>query len=203
MQIQPIQLSRRRLLTLAGLSAGATVLTRRPLFAEDEGIVPTMINAAAKAKITIRHVRRNISVLEGSGGNIAVSPGKTASYSVDAGFVCLAASDRRCIGIDQCRARSSIWSILHWHTDHTDGNGWLHSAGAAITAHENFRKRLRWIPAWRDGVGHSRQLPPALFRPLNLHPAIMRRKTRRLALKYYGAGPHGQRHLRPLHREPM
>ena len=30
----------------------------------------------------------------------------------------------------------------HWHTDHTDGNQWLHSAGAAITAHENTRKHL-------------------------------------------------------------
>jgi glyoxylase-like metal-dependent hydrolase (beta-lactamase superfamily II) len=30
----------------------------------------------------------------------------------------------------------------HWHFDHTDGNEWLHSAGAAIVAHENTRKRL-------------------------------------------------------------
>jgi glyoxylase-like metal-dependent hydrolase (beta-lactamase superfamily II) len=30
----------------------------------------------------------------------------------------------------------------HWHTDHTDGNQWLHSAGATITAHENTRKHL-------------------------------------------------------------
>ena len=30
----------------------------------------------------------------------------------------------------------------HWHFDHTDGNEWLHSAGAEITAHENTRKHL-------------------------------------------------------------
>ena len=30
----------------------------------------------------------------------------------------------------------------HWHTDHTDGNQWLHSAGATITAQENTRKHL-------------------------------------------------------------
>ena len=30
----------------------------------------------------------------------------------------------------------------HWHFDHTDGNEWLHSAGAAILAHTNTRKHL-------------------------------------------------------------
>ena len=30
----------------------------------------------------------------------------------------------------------------HWHFDHTDGNEWLHNAGAAILARENTRKRL-------------------------------------------------------------
>jgi glyoxylase-like metal-dependent hydrolase (beta-lactamase superfamily II) len=30
----------------------------------------------------------------------------------------------------------------HWHFDHTDGNEWLHSAGAAIIAHQNTRKHM-------------------------------------------------------------
>jgi glyoxylase-like metal-dependent hydrolase (beta-lactamase superfamily II) len=30
----------------------------------------------------------------------------------------------------------------HWHFDHTDGNEWLRSLGAEITAHENTRKHL-------------------------------------------------------------
>jgi glyoxylase-like metal-dependent hydrolase (beta-lactamase superfamily II) len=30
----------------------------------------------------------------------------------------------------------------HWHFDHTDGNEWLHSEGAVITAHQNTQKRL-------------------------------------------------------------
>jgi glyoxylase-like metal-dependent hydrolase (beta-lactamase superfamily II) len=30
----------------------------------------------------------------------------------------------------------------HWHFDHTDGNEWLHSVGAAILAHTNTRKHL-------------------------------------------------------------
>ena len=30
----------------------------------------------------------------------------------------------------------------HWHFDHTDGNTWLHEAGAKIIAHKNTRKYL-------------------------------------------------------------
>ena len=30
----------------------------------------------------------------------------------------------------------------HWHFDHTDGNEWLHSAGAVIVAHEKTREHL-------------------------------------------------------------
>ena len=83
---EPIRISRRRLLAMAGLSAGATLLSRRPLFAESEGVVPTMIHAAENAKITVHPLRRNISVLEGSGGNIAVLTGKDGKLLVDAGL---------------------------------------------------------------------------------------------------------------------
>lgn len=40
----------------------------------------------------------------------------------------------------------------HWHFDHTDGNHWLHEAGATIIAHENTRKRLsvrHRVEGWR------------------------------------------------------
>lgn len=79
-QIESTKISRRRLLALAGVSTGATVLVRRPLFANDDGIVPTMVNAAAKAKISVRAIRRNISVVEGSGGNLAVLSGRDGNF---------------------------------------------------------------------------------------------------------------------------
>jgi Cytochrome P460 len=47
--------------------------------AATKAILPTMIDAAAQAKIEGYPVRRNISVLDGSGGNIAFSPVRTAS----------------------------------------------------------------------------------------------------------------------------
>ncbi len=79
-------LSRRRFIAAAGLGAATAVFAPRLLFAQETGIVPTMINEAARAKIEVHPLRRNISVLEGSGGNIAVLPGKGGKLLVDSGF---------------------------------------------------------------------------------------------------------------------
>ena len=45
-------ISRRRLLAMAGVSAGATLLGRQSLFAQERGTVPAMVNTAANAKDT-------------------------------------------------------------------------------------------------------------------------------------------------------
>lgn len=185
-QTEPIGLSRRRLFALAGVSAAATLLTRQPLFAEDEGIVPTMVNAAAKAKITVHPVRRNISVLEGSGGNIAVLTGRDGKLLVDAGFsVSRPAITTALASINGDPIRHLI--NTHWHTDHTDGNAWLHSAGAAITAHENTRKRLS-VDTRVEGWKWTFPAVPAGALPATVFATDheMRRNDTRLVLKYYG-----------------
>ena len=51
-QTESTRISRRRLLAMAGVSAGATLLGRRSLFAEQRGAVPAMVNTAANAKNT-------------------------------------------------------------------------------------------------------------------------------------------------------
>src|SRR5258708_16827791 len=79
-------LSRRRFIAAAGLGATTAVFAPRLLFAQETGIVPTMINAAARAKIEVHPLRRNISVLEGSGGNIAVLPGRGGKPLIHSGF---------------------------------------------------------------------------------------------------------------------
>jgi glyoxylase-like metal-dependent hydrolase (beta-lactamase superfamily II) len=138
--VEPTRISRRRLFAATGISMAA-VLGRRPLFANNNSIVPTMVNAAAKAKITVQPLRRNITVLKGSGGNIAVLTGTDGKLLVDAGF----AVSRPAISsaLDSINTDPIKHLInTHWHIDHTDGNDWLHSAGAAITAHENTRKHL-------------------------------------------------------------
>jgi glyoxylase-like metal-dependent hydrolase (beta-lactamase superfamily II) len=133
--------SSRRQFVWASLSAGTVILGRRRMFAEETGIVPTMINAALQAKIEVYPVRRNITVLEGSGGNIAVLTGKEGKLLIDAGFT--VSKPRIASALDSLSADPITRLInTHWHIDHTDGNAWQHEAGAVITAHENTKKHL-------------------------------------------------------------
>jgi glyoxylase-like metal-dependent hydrolase (beta-lactamase superfamily II) len=122
-------------------AATSTISRPSKLFTEDLDLVPTMIHAASTTAISVHPLRRNIAVLEGSGGNIAVLTGEDGKLLVDAGF-----------SVSQERIEAALDSISpdpirhlinsHWHTDHTDGNDWLRSAGATITAQENTRKHL-------------------------------------------------------------
>jgi glyoxylase-like metal-dependent hydrolase (beta-lactamase superfamily II) len=118
-----------------------TSLSPDQFSANDNGIVPTMVRAAAGAKIRIQPLRLNLSIIGGSGGNIAVLTGPDGKLLVDAGFTVSR------LGISNALASISTAPIkhlinTHWHTDHTDGNAWLHEAGAIILAHENTRKHL-------------------------------------------------------------
>ncbi|MGJ5818146.1 hypothetical protein [Paludibaculum fermentans] len=80
--------SRGALLATAGPSAGAAVIAPRSLHAQNDGsrIVQTMLSAAVNARINILSIRRNISVLDGSGGNIVVLTGKDGKVLIDAGY---------------------------------------------------------------------------------------------------------------------
>src|SRR5260370_25833360 len=134
-------LSRRRFVAAAGLGAATAVIAPRLFFAQETGIVPTMINEAARAKIEVHPLRRNISVLEGSGGNIAVLPGKGGQLLIDSGFT---VSRARIAAALHSLSSDPVTQLIntHWHVDHTDGNAWVHSAGAAIPAPRKRKKRL-------------------------------------------------------------
>jgi glyoxylase-like metal-dependent hydrolase (beta-lactamase superfamily II) len=151
------------------MTAATTSIPRPPgkLFTEDLDLVPTMIHAASATAISVHPLRRNIAVLEGSGGNISVLTGKDGKLVVDAGF-----------SVSQPRISAALDSIsqdpirhlinTHWHTDHTDGNQWIHSAGATITAHENTRKHLSVMTrvagwAWDFPARAADALPTSTF----------------------------------------
>ena len=131
---------------LSGATFAATAgwLTPRQAYAEARGLVSLIKDSAASSAITTHKLRNNISVLEGSGGNIAVLTGPDGKLLVDAG-----------IGVSRPRLSQALAELggepvahlinTHWHFDHADGNEWLHAAGAKIIAHENTRKHLAGI----------------------------------------------------------
>ena len=106
-----------------------------------ESPVITIRNAAATAKISVKRLRGKVSVLAGSGGNITVLTGRDGKILIDAGIT---ASRPRITDALASLSDDPVEHLIntHWHFDHTDGNEWLHSVGAEITAHENTRKHL-------------------------------------------------------------
>ena len=124
-------------------------LTPREAFAEARGIVSLIKDSAAVSPIIVHKLRNNISVLEGSGGNVAVLTGPDGKVLVDAG-----------IGVSRPQITKALPSIggepithlinTHWHFDHTDGNTWLNSAGAKIIAQENTLRYLSQVQRVED-----------------------------------------------------
>jgi len=135
------KLSRRRFMMSAGVLGMTAWLSPRDLFAQTGGVVDMIRAEAAKADIQVQTLRGNVSALIGSGGNVAVIAGSDGQLLVDAG---IAVSRQRIAAALAGISSDPIRHLIntHWHFDHTDGNEWLHAAGASITAHENTRKRL-------------------------------------------------------------
>ena len=116
-------------------------LTPRQAFAEARNIVDMIRDQAPKAPITVHKLRANISILEGSGGNIAVLTGADGKLFVDAGIT---ASRPRLLEAASSLSGDPIKHLIntHWHFDHSDGNSWINAEGAGILAHDNTHKHL-------------------------------------------------------------
>jgi glyoxylase-like metal-dependent hydrolase (beta-lactamase superfamily II) len=133
--------SRRSFVAAGGAACAGAWLARATAFAAppEEGPVQTIRKSGPAATIRVQPLRGGVTVLEGSGGNIAVLDGPDGKLLVDAGVSkanVLAALN----GIGAAPVRYLVNS--HWHFDHTDGNAWLHAAGATIVAHANTRRHL-------------------------------------------------------------
>jgi glyoxylase-like metal-dependent hydrolase (beta-lactamase superfamily II) len=127
------------------LLAGAFLLLVASVFSVSraEVISPVLLinEDAAEGPVTVHPLRGNISVLMGSGGNIAVLNTPGGKLLGDGG-----------IAVSRPMIETALASIgpapvkylinTHYHWDHTDGNVWLHEAGATIVAQENTLKRL-------------------------------------------------------------
>ena len=134
-------ISRRQFLAVGGLTFAATSLSPTYAIAQTDGLVGGAFKEAATTKVTVQHLRRNISVLLGAGGNIAVLTGPDGNLLVDAEIVTARPHVSDALAsINGDPVKQLI--NTHWHFDHTGGNEWFHQAGATILAHENTRKRL-------------------------------------------------------------
>src|ERR1700735_5101769 len=134
-------ISRRQFLTAGSLTVAAACLASRHLIAQTNSIVPGAFKEAATAKVTIENLRRNISVLLGAGGNIAVLTGPDGKLVVDAEIVTARPNVSKALASINADPIKQLINT-HWHFDHTGGNEWLHEAGASILAQENTRNHL-------------------------------------------------------------
>src|ERR1700761_7842509 len=136
-----LEVSRRQFLTAGGMTVAAACLAPRCLVAQTEGLVESAFKEAATAKVTVQNLRRNVSVLLGAGGNIAVLTGPDGKLLVDAAIVTAHPNVSKALASINAEPIKQLINT-HWHFDHTGGNEWVHTAGASILAHENTRKHL-------------------------------------------------------------
>src|SRR6266446_2354773 len=186
MRPQSRKISRRRFISSAGLAATAVCVVPRRLFANEESLVVAARRSGETATVTVQALRRNVSALIGSGGNIAVLPGGDGKFIIDSGYL---GTRSKIADALSSLSPDPIKHLVntHWHFDHTDGNEWMHSAGATITAHENTRKHLSTstrVEDWNFTFPPSPAgaVPTEVFnadKPLHLNGAT-------IALKYYG-----------------
>jgi glyoxylase-like metal-dependent hydrolase (beta-lactamase superfamily II) len=115
--------------------------------------------AAAKANVEAVKIREHMTVLMGSGGNITVLDTPEGKLLVDAG-----------IHLTEPKLKAALNNIsagplkyvinTHYHWDHTDGNTWMHNAGATIIAQQNVLKRVSEVTRVEDWNFTFPPLPP-------------------------------------------
>ena len=103
--------------------------------------IPTLAQRDfSSVEIKATHVKGNIYMLNGTGGNVGVSLGEDGVLIVDDKFAPLAEKIRAAL---KSVGGGDLKFILntHWHGDHTGGNV-VFGPEAPIIAHTNVRKRL-------------------------------------------------------------
>ncbi|MEL7485790.1 MAG: MBL fold metallo-hydrolase [Pseudomonadota bacterium] len=93
------------------------------------------------AEIRTTELRGGVYLLEGLGGNIAVSIGDDGVLLIDDEFAQL--TPKLVAAVSELTDQPVNFVInTHWHLDHTGGNNFFAKDGALIVAHDNVRARL-------------------------------------------------------------
>jgi glyoxylase-like metal-dependent hydrolase (beta-lactamase superfamily II) len=91
--------------------------------------------------ITSTPLDQGLYLLQGKGGNLALSTGDDGAFLIDDDYREL--SGELQATLDELTSTPLRFVVnTHWHFDHTGGNEALGADGATIVAHENVRKRL-------------------------------------------------------------
>ena len=124
----------------------AFFLFAAPVSAEFEDVV-----------ITATHVAGSVHLLEGRGGNLAVTSGEDGVILVDDQYAPL--TERILAAIREISAEPVRFVInTHWHFDHTGGNENLGEAGVVIVAHDQVRERMM-VGQYLSAI--DRRVPPS------------------------------------------
>jgi len=92
-------------------------------------------------EIRTTQLANGLYMMEGAGGNLAVSVGEDGAFLVDDQFAPL--SGKIMAAISQLTDSEVEFLVnTHWHGDHTGGNEAFGNAGAIIVAHDNTRVRM-------------------------------------------------------------
>lgn len=119
------------ILTAAVALALAAGLAPAHAAVDPDSPVVKINEATAKADITVETLRGNVSVLYGSGGNIIVYNSPQGKFVIDAGIA--VSKDKLTAALNKIGPAPLKYLVnTHYHWDHTDGNAWMHAAGATI-----------------------------------------------------------------------
>lgn len=112
--------------------------------------------AAARDPVIATPLRGGLTMLSGSGGNIAVLRGPRGLFLVDAG---IAVSEPKIRHVLREISPEPIRYVVltHWHWDHTDGDAWMRRSGARLLASPAAVRRLGEITRVEEW-GHT--FPP-------------------------------------------
>ncbi|HTJ64982.1 MAG TPA: MBL fold metallo-hydrolase [Alphaproteobacteria bacterium] len=195
----PIARSYRGLFAASILAAGGLWSIAPAAFAQHQ--VESIDAEAAKADISVQPLRGNVTMLVGSGGNISVLTGADGKLLVDGG---IAVSRKKIEAALAAISNAPVKYLIntHWHWDHTDGNAWLHQAGATIIAHENTLKDLSGtirVAEWRHTFTPVTRdaLPTVLVRDRK----TLKFDSTTISIKYYGLS-HTNGDISVFYKEP-